>query len=88
MSPERQRAQREAEEEAAAITEEDRGRIEIVAKESENRSAEQDRDQHYFLVAVDQRGGDQRYQGEKRRSCRKAVESIDQVEGIRDPEHP
>ena len=85
---ESQGAEHKSDEEAAGVAQENRGRIEVVTQEAEDRAGQgdgHDRDQRRPIQQRDDEGHQSREQGG---SGGQAVEAVDQVERVGDGENP
>ena len=83
-----QRAEHETDEQAARVTQENRGRIEVEAKESQDGAGEGHAHQGVQPGMIDQ-GDDKKHHRRKQgRSGGQTIQAIDQIEGVGDRNHP
>ena len=85
---ERQRGEGEADEEAAAVAEEDRGRVEVVDEEPEQAPHEGDEHEADEELAEDPGVDEQHQRGHEGDAGGEPVHVVEQVEGVRDAHHP
>ena len=81
-------AEQESDEEAAGVSQENCGRIEVETKKSEDRPGQDDRHDLDEVGTVEQGDDEHDHRGEERRTGGKSVESVNQVEGVRDGQDP
>ena len=83
-----ERGEGEADEEAAAVAEEDRGRVEVVDEEPEEAPHEGDEDEADEELAEDPGVHQQHQRGHEGDAGGEPVHVVEQVEGVRDAHHP
>ena len=81
----RQRAKKEADKQAAAVTQKDGRRIEVIAQEPQDGAGQHDAEHRHHGRTAEQRGHKDHQRRKQRGAGGKAVDAINEVKGIRDP---
>src|SRR2546430_2135887 len=81
-------ADQESDQQAAAITEKDGSWIEVVAKKPGDGARQCQRENQYDLVVSWQRDNTSHEARKQRRTCRESIQTVNQIERVGDPEDP
>ncbi len=84
----RQRAEHESHKQAAAVSQKDGRRIEVVAEKTQDSAGQYQRHDRHERRMAEERNHEDDQRGKQRGSGGQSVQSVDQVEGVGDTEDP